>query len=192
MPQLSRQNAPLCFNAARPNWAGKYSTQRSMASLTSWLQCGPAQLGREIAHEGNTDRWSKALQCGPAQLGREMTLAWALAGPLAALQCGPAQLGREMRQARPARPAPRRLQCGPAQLGREIFHPAIGCAGGNRFNAARPNWAGKYGLTYIIHGTHVVASMRPGPIGPGNGARNARRRLRWTCFNAARPNWAGK
>ena len=37
-----------------------------------------------------------------------------------------------------------------------------------RFNEARPNWAGKFAGQVLGRLAVVVASMRPGPIGPGN------------------------
>ena len=36
------------------------------------------------------------------------------------------------------------------------------------FNEARPNWAGKSGSAGTGMGPRPLASMRPGPIGPGN------------------------
>ena len=61
-----------------------------------------------------------------------------------------------------------------------------------RFNEARPNWAGKFrDLTPLPEGGRV-ASMRPGPIGPGNQADPGREPVRAPGFNEARPNWAGK
>ena len=39
---------------------------------------------------------------------------------------------------------------------------------------------------------HWFASMRPGPIGPGNPASGGRVARESSGFNEARPNWAGK
>ena len=41
-------------------------------------------------------------------------------------------------------------------------------------------------------GQDAVASMRPGPIGPGNATPAPWHPTLRTGFNAARPNWAGK
>ena len=110
------------------------------------------------------------------------------------------------------------LQCGPAQLGREMTDAKLSLALAQaRFNAARPNWAGKFGrrpglrlaaraasmrpgpigpgnasARAHVPDRLVAASMRPGPIGPGNHAKGAAVAGRSQGFNAARPNWAGK
>ena len=83
------------------------------------------------------------LQCGPAQLGREIALGKPKHKRAPLLQCGPAQLGREMRLPRQAYERDLRLQCGPAQLGREIVWQQVRADPLAGFNAARPNWAGK-------------------------------------------------
>ena len=38
----------------------------------------------------------------------------------------------------------------------------------DRFNEARPNWAGKFRNRLVSADPDARASMRPGPIGPGN------------------------
>ena len=87
---------------------------------------------------------------------------------------------------------------------------------GARFNEARPNWAGKCQGSAGEGSRYSLASMRPGPIGPGNlgillsrprahrasmrpgpiGPGNTAAGGRWSPvpagFNEARPNWAGK
>ena len=110
------------FNAARPNWAGKCAGAGDLPWRAERLQCGPAQLGREIAKiEAALDDDPEWLQCGPAQLGREIAPVTApVPSGLESLQCGPAQLGREMIPARRPMVMCESLQCGPAQLGREI------------------------------------------------------------------------
>ena len=110
---------------------------------------------------------SSSLQCGPAQLGREMRRGSGGSGAARRLQCGPAQLGREMHCLGEIYGARVMLQCGPAQLGREIGAEDPSATAAICFNAARPNWAGK--SSRGTHETHPPpASMRPGPIGPGN------------------------
>ena len=60
------------------------------------------------------------------------------------------------------------------------------------FNEARPNWAGKLAARQHEVRTRLLASMRPGPIGPGNSLIRRLIAVRLGCFNEARPNWAGK
>ena len=45
----------------------------SNARGTEKLQCGPAQLGREMQANGPKQGFTHVLQCGPAQLGREIS-----------------------------------------------------------------------------------------------------------------------
>ena len=182
------------FNAARPNWAGKWRSGRWAHRRITVLQCGPAQLGREmsaLAERASSDE--AELQCGPAQLGREI-------------------FGRidQILQARAAsmRPGP----IGPGNQGLAYYYADIDTS----FNAARPNWAGKSMTTMQIGPAciklqcgpaqlgremgaepaeglgRLPASMRPGPIGPGNRSVRAPAELPDGRFNAARPNWAGK
>ena len=169
-----------CFNAARPNWAGKSGVRALCRRSRGLLQCGPAQLGREmrlVARCIMTITYASMrpgpigpgngrfpgpggsaleLQCGPAQLGREILCYAGTDGANVLLQCGPAQLGREMSARRSGSPRSSSLQCGPAQLGREIADRLAPAARRlHRFNAARPNWAGKliaqFQLTESLH-----------------------------------------
>ena len=108
------------------------------------MRPGPIGPGNNFVHD-HVAFGRLRLQCGPAQLGREIfRLNWSQTiGEIASMRPGPIGPGNAAR----IRPAPR---------------PRPG------FNAARPNWAGKY-----LPDRPPADETLPG-------------------FNAARPNWAGK
>ena len=138
------------------------------------LQCGPAQLGREMGA-----RLSPAAPASPASMrpgpigpGNASLESFVIVTPPAAsMRPGPIGPGnaachagigwRRSASMRPGpigpgntlppRPSGRRtwLQCGPAQLGREIGPSASNLASCSSFNAARPNWAGKLGARLL-------------------------------------------
>ena len=193
-----------CFNEARPNWAGCWTSDCFVrfGSHCSWHRAGPF-----LTHiRGRTRK-----PCQPATpISLPRRPFWQRCGGWpgpdhffpagASLRPSVSQMLRTNVQNNAGKFADARRRRG--------VRPAC-------FNEARPNWAGK---CRQVHGSvpadaasmrpgpigpgnieaetvrdHLfAASMRPGPIGPGNSRGGVRSLRSRQSFNEARPNWAGK
>ena len=129
MPTLRIQRISLRrFNAARPNWAGKSGNRARTRGPWRPLQCGPAQLGREIGANGLLLISTCRLQCGPAQLGREISRRPpSEPRPRSGFNAARPNWAGKSRIGGCPVTEEQLLQCGPAQLGREITYDSREC-----------------------------------------------------------------